>query len=81
VKRFVRLYALRFAVASVICRQTVITLRESVPARQRATYKSEPGLLQDWLLSSLPSVIYGVLSVLFCQQFANEFALKLKSDR
>lgn len=79
-KRFVRLYALGFAVVSVIFWQGVITLGEIVPELQRVAYNSEPGMFQNWLLIGLPSIIYGVLCVLFCHRFATNIALKLKSE-
>ena len=79
-KRFVRFSGLGFAVASVLFWHSVIVLRDVVPAVQQTAYDSEPGLLQDWLMTGLPSIIYGLLCVLFCHWFARRIASKLKSE-
>ena len=79
-KRFIRFSALGLAVASALYWQLVLMLHDVVPAVQQAAYNSEPGLLQSWLMTGLPSIIYGLLCVLFCHWFARKIANRLKLE-
>ena len=71
-KQFVRFSALGLAVTSALYWQLVLMLRDVVPVVQLAAYNAKPGLLQSWLMTGLPSIIYGLLCVLFCHWFARK---------
>ena len=79
-KRFVRLSALSFAIGSALFWQAVILIQVAIPELQLEAYGTEPGVLQDWLTTGLPTIIYGLACVLFCHWFARKIANKIRTQ-